>query len=88
MGLALSYGLSLNGSFVQSIQSQCILTSQIISVERLNQYMHVESETAEIVEENRPSPDWPKDGNVELIDLKVIKFKYYPPIHISGHDFV
>nr|XP_051183830.1 ABC transporter C family member 10-like isoform X2 [Lolium perenne] len=73
VGLALSYGLSLNTSFVFSIQNQCILTSQIISVERLNQYMDIQSEAAEVVEENRPSPDWPQDGNVELRDLKVLE---------------
>jgi hypothetical protein len=35
--------------------------------------MDIQSEAAEVVEENRPSPDWPQDGNVELRDLKVIK---------------
>jgi hypothetical protein len=35
--------------------------------------MDIQSEASEVVEENRPSPDWPQDGNVELRDLKVIK---------------
>jgi hypothetical protein len=69
--MALSYGLSLNMSFVFSIQNQCNLANQIISVERVNQYMDIQSEAAEVVIENRPAPDWPQDGNVELIDLKV-----------------
>uniref|UniRef100_A0A453QSA7 ABC transporter C family member 13 n=1 Tax=Aegilops tauschii subsp. strangulata TaxID=200361 RepID=A0A453QSA7_AEGTS len=72
VGMALSYGLSLNMSFVFSIQNQCNLANQIISVERVNQYMDIQSEAAEVVEENRPSPDWPQDGNVELRDLKVL----------------
>ena len=75
VGMALSYGLSLNMAFVFSIQNQCLLANQIISVERLNQYMDIQSEAAEVVEENRPAPDWPQDGNVELRDLKVIKYK-------------
>lgn len=71
IGMALSYGLSLNMSLVFSIQNQCILANQIISVERLNQYMHVSSEAPEVVESNRPAPDWPTVGRVELQDLKV-----------------
>lgn len=74
--MALSYGLSLNNSFVSSIQNQCNLANKIISVERVSQYMDIESEAAEIIEENRPAPDWPQVGSVELIDLKVIKYTY------------
>ncbi|CAD6337044.1 unnamed protein product [Miscanthus lutarioriparius] len=35
VGMALSYGLSLNNSFVFSIQNQCQLSNQIISVEKV-----------------------------------------------------
>uniref|UniRef100_A0ACD6A5A1 Uncharacterized protein n=1 Tax=Avena sativa TaxID=4498 RepID=A0ACD6A5A1_AVESA len=83
VGLALSYGLSLNTAFVFSIQNQCILTSQIISVERLNQYMDIQSEAAEVVEENRPSAEWPQDGNVELRDLK-IRYRKDAPLVLHG----
>ena len=72
--MALSYGLTLNTSFVSCIQNQCNLANKIISVERVSQYMDIQSEAAEVVEENRPLPDWPQDGNLELIDLKVIKY--------------
>ncbi|VAI82713.1 unnamed protein product [Triticum turgidum subsp. durum] len=72
VGMALSYGLSLNIMFVASIQFQCNLGNQIISVERVNQYMDIQSEATEVVEENRPLPDWPQNGNVEIRDLKVL----------------
>jgi ABC-type multidrug transport system fused ATPase/permease subunit len=83
VGMALSYGLSLNMSFVFSIQNQCNLANQIISVERVNQYMHIESEAAEIIEENRPAPDWPQVGNVELRDLK-IRYRKDAPLVLHG----
>jgi ATP-binding cassette subfamily C (CFTR/MRP) protein 2 len=70
--MALSYGLSLNNSLVFSIQNQCTLANYIISVERLNQYMHIKSEAEEIVEGNRPPTNWPDAGKVEINDLKVI----------------
>ncbi|GFP81057.1 ABC transporter c family member 10 [Phtheirospermum japonicum] len=48
IGMALSYGLSLNMSLVFSINNQCMLANYIISVERLDQYMHIASEAPEI----------------------------------------
>ncbi|KAI8015995.1 ABC transporter C family member 10 [Camellia lanceoleosa] len=70
IGMALSYGLSLNMSFVMSIQNQCTLANDIISVERLNQYMHIPSEAPEVIEEN-PLNYWPTVGKVEIQDLKI-----------------
>lgn len=84
--MALSYGLSLNVSFVNSIQRQCSLANQIISVERVNQYMDIQSEAAEVIEENRPAPDWPQVGRVELIDLKVIQENYLY-VYVRGRAF-
>uniref|UniRef100_A0A0E0FD97 ABC transporter C family member 13 n=1 Tax=Oryza meridionalis TaxID=40149 RepID=A0A0E0FD97_9ORYZ len=40
-GMELSYGLSLNMLFLFSIQNQCSLANQIISVERISQYMDI-----------------------------------------------
>lgn len=69
--MALSYGLALNFSLVSSVQSQCTIANHIISVERLNQYMHIQSEAEEIKEYNRPPLNWPRAGKVEINDLKV-----------------
>ncbi|KAJ1262319.1 hypothetical protein BS78_09G097400 [Paspalum vaginatum] len=82
-GMALSYGLSLNVSFVNSIQRQCSLANQIISVERVNQYMDIQSEAAEVIEENRPAPDWPQVGRVEFKDLK-IRYRKDSPLVLHG----
>lgn len=71
--MALSYGLSLNMSLVFSIQNQCTLANYIISVERLDQYMHVQSEAPEVIESHRPPSNWPTVGRVDIQDLKVNK---------------
>ena len=71
IGMTLRYGLSLNMSLVFSIQNQCTLANYIISVERLNQYMHVPSEAPEVIEGNRPPTNWPSVGKVEIHDLQV-----------------
>uniref|UniRef100_A0A453QRW2 ABC transmembrane type-1 domain-containing protein n=1 Tax=Aegilops tauschii subsp. strangulata TaxID=200361 RepID=A0A453QRW2_AEGTS len=83
IGMALSYGLSLNNSFVNTIQKQCDLANKIISVERVNQYMDIPSEAPEVIEENRPAPDWPQVGSVELNDLK-IRYREDTPLVLHG----
>lgn len=71
IGMALSYGLSLNVFLVYSVQNQNMLSNLIISVERLEQYMHIPSEAPEIIEDSRPSQNWPNVGRVEIYGLKV-----------------
>ncbi|KAL0548726.1 hypothetical protein IC582_013190 [Cucumis melo] len=83
IGMALSYGLSLNVSLVFSIQNQCNIANHIISVERLNQYMHLSSEAPEIIEANRPPSNWPSIGKVEIIDLK-IRYRPNTPLVLHG----
>jgi hypothetical protein len=39
--------------------------------------MDIQSEAPEFIIENRPAPDWPQIGCVELIDLKVNKIYAY-----------
>lgn len=63
--------LSLNITLVSSIQYQFTLVNYIISVERLNQYMHIPSEAPEILKDNRPPVNWPWRGKVEIQDLQV-----------------
>ncbi|KAF9617751.1 hypothetical protein IFM89_038513 [Coptis chinensis] len=83
IGMAFSYGLSLNMSLVFSIQNQCTLANYIISVERLNQYMHIPSEAPLVIDENRPPPNWPSVGKVEIQDLK-IKYRPDTPLVLRG----
>ena len=72
VGMALSYALSLNVFLVYSVQMQSMLSNSIISVERLEQYMHIRSEAPETIDENQPPPNWPSVGRVEISNLKVL----------------
>ena len=69
--MALSYGLSLNIHVIASVQSWCLLENSIVSVERLEQYMHIPSEAAEVVDGHQPTHNWPVVGQVKICDLKV-----------------
>jgi ABC-type bacteriocin/lantibiotic exporter with double-glycine peptidase domain len=42
------------------------------AVERVAYYAyHVENEAAEVIDENRPPKDWPKEGNITIKGLKM-----------------
>ncbi|CAN6300820.1 unnamed protein product [Urochloa humidicola] len=71
VGMVLSYGLSLNMLFLFSIQNQCSLANQIISVERLSQYMHIASEAPGTVEDSQLLANWPSVGKIELHNLEI-----------------
>ncbi|KAH9311568.1 hypothetical protein KI387_026603 [Taxus chinensis] len=83
VGMALSYGLSLNISLVFSIQNQCTLANYIVSVERIKQYMCIPSEALATIESKRPPDDWPSHGKVELQDLK-IRYRSDSPLVLRG----
>ncbi|KAF4399164.1 hypothetical protein G4B88_023758 [Cannabis sativa] len=83
IGMALSYGFSLNNSLVYSIQSHCTLTNYMISVERLNQYMCIPSEASEVIDENRPPSNWPNVGAIEIHDLQ-IRYRANSPFVVDG----
>ncbi|KAK1285949.1 ABC transporter C family member 10 [Acorus calamus] len=83
VGMALSYGLSLNQTFIYTIRNQTILSNYIISVERLIQYMYIPSEAPEVIEGNRPTPNWPAVGRVEFQDLK-IRYRPETPLVLHG----
>ncbi|KAK1565421.1 hypothetical protein Q3G72_026221 [Acer saccharum] len=83
IGMALSYGLSLNVYLIYAIENHCLAANFIVSVERLEQYMHIPSEAQTVVEGKRPAHDWPAIGKVEIYNLKV---KYLPnsPLVLRG----
>ncbi|KAB2598731.1 ABC transporter C family member 10-like [Pyrus ussuriensis x Pyrus communis] len=83
IGMALSYGLSLNVSLMFSIQNQCSIANYIISVERLNQYTNIPSEAPEVVEGNRPPTNWPTVGKVEIQNLQ-IRYRPDTPLVLRG----
>ncbi|KAH1114563.1 hypothetical protein J1N35_007941 [Gossypium stocksii] len=83
IGMALSYGLSLNVFLVFSVKNQCFLSSSVVSVERVEQYMHIPSEAPEVIETNRPTHGWPYLGKVEICNLKV-RYRPNAPLVLHG----
>ncbi|KAK4803103.1 hypothetical protein SAY86_001306 [Trapa natans] len=83
IGMALSYGLSLNVFLVVSVQFQCILSGLMVSMERVEQYMDIKSEATEIIEGSRPDPNWPAIGSLRICNLKV-RYRPGAPLVLRG----
>ncbi|XP_016480233.2 ABC transporter C family member 10-like [Nicotiana tabacum] len=83
IGMAFSYGLSLNTILVWSVQCECTIANSIISVERLEQYMRLPSEATEVGRSNHTLPGWPTRGKVEIRDLKV-RYRPNGPLVLQG----
>ncbi|XP_020228752.1 ABC transporter C family member 5 isoform X1 [Cajanus cajan] len=82
-GLAVTYGLNLNGRLSRWILSFCKLENKIISIERIYQYSQIPSEAPTIIEDSRPPSSWPENGTIQLIDLKV-RYKENLPVVLHG----
>ncbi|KAL4363120.1 hypothetical protein GQ457_04G028790 [Hibiscus cannabinus] len=83
VGLALSYGLSLNSVLFWAIYMSCFVENRMVSVERIKQFSRLEPEAAWHIENRLPPPNWPAHGNVELKDLQV-RYRPSTPLVLKG----
>uniref|UniRef100_A0A0D9XP74 ABC transporter C family member 13 n=1 Tax=Leersia perrieri TaxID=77586 RepID=A0A0D9XP74_9ORYZ len=70
-------------AFVMAILPPGTFSPGFVGMALVNQYMDITSEAPEVIEENRPAPDWPQVGKVELRDLK-IKYRQDAPLVLHG----
>ncbi|KAI6224767.1 Mrp-4 [Aphelenchoides besseyi] len=80
LGLSVSYSLNITFVLNFAVRQISKLETNIVAVERVNEYAEVEPEAAWIVESNRPPDDWPQKGAVE--------FQYYSTRYRPGLDLV
>jgi ABC-type multidrug transport system fused ATPase/permease subunit len=83
VGLSLSYGLSLNGTLFWAIYMSCFMENKMVSVERIKQFIAIESEAEWRKKDSVPPPNWPTRGNVELKDIQV-RYRSNTPLVIKG----
>ncbi|PIN11315.1 Multidrug resistance-associated protein/mitoxantrone resistance protein, ABC superfamily [Handroanthus impetiginosus] len=83
VGLALSYGLSLNSVLYWAIYISCFLENKMVSVERIKQFTVIPSEAEWRKKDFLPPPNWPMHGNVELKNLQV-RYRPDTPLVLKG----
>uniref|UniRef100_A0A803L8V8 ABC-type xenobiotic transporter n=1 Tax=Chenopodium quinoa TaxID=63459 RepID=A0A803L8V8_CHEQI len=82
-GLAVTYGLTLNGKLSTLVSCLCHWENKMISVERILQYTNVPSEAPLIIQENRPDCSWPSHGNIDIYNLQV-RYASHLPLVLHG----
>ncbi|CAM6094180.1 unnamed protein product [Calypogeia fissa] len=82
-GLAVTYGLQLNNMQTLSVWIIGNLENRIISVERIMQFTRIKSEAPLVIEDSRPSKEWPIQGTIDLHDLRV-RYNDHSPYVLHG----
>ncbi|MCE3214721.1 Multidrug resistance-associated protein 4 [Datura stramonium] len=83
VGLALSYGLPLNGVLFWAVYMSCMVENRMVSVERIKQFIRIPSEASWRIANCLPSLDWPYSGDIEINNLKV-KYRSNTPLVLKG----
>ncbi|XP_062859407.1 ATP-binding cassette sub-family C member 3 isoform X2 [Trichomycterus rosablanca] len=71
VGLSIAYALQVTMSLNWMVRMTSDLENNIVAVERVKEYSETTPEAPWEVEDKKPSPDWPPEGNVEFIDYSV-----------------
>ncbi|KAG0271976.1 hypothetical protein BGZ95_000148 [Linnemannia exigua] len=67
VGLSITYALSITEELTWAIRSYSDLANQLVSVERINEYVHKNPEAPSALPEDDSLPEnWPQSGNIEF----------------------
>src|SRR5699024_3553948 len=81
IGLAVSYAITLSGMFQWGVRQSAELESQMTSVERIDEFSHIESEKKlELPEDQRPPKDWPSKGTIVFNDVSLAYVEGATPV--------
>lgn len=70
-GLSLAYALNITATLNWLVRVATDLENQLVSVERVVQYINLQPEAAPFVLDHQPPPDWPQYGGIEIHNLKL-----------------
>ncbi|GAA0139823.1 ATP-binding cassette [Lithospermum erythrorhizon] len=79
-GLAVTYGINLNGQQASVIWTICNAENKMISVERILQYSNLASESPLVVEDCRSPENWPGKGSISFTNLQIRYAEHLPSV--------
>ncbi|KAL5281109.1 ABCC2.2 family protein [Megaselia abdita] len=71
VGLSITYALQITTSMNYLVNNMSLLESNIVSVERINEYEDTKQEAEWNIERTTPNKIWPEEGRVQFSDYKV-----------------
>lgn len=79
VGLSLSYALSITQTLNWMVRQYTEIESNIVSVERLKEYVELTPEAPETIPYHRPPQEWPAEGRVDFINYET---RYRPGLEL------
>lgn len=79
VGLSISYALQVTQTLNWLVRMTSEIETNIISVERVKEYIECPTEAPAVVPENRPKDEWPQTGTVTFQDYSV---RYRPELDL------
>ncbi|KAG0054044.1 hypothetical protein BGZ83_012033 [Gryganskiella cystojenkinii] len=79
VGLSLTYALSITQTLNWMVRQYTEIESNIVAVERLQEYVELKPEAPEIVDHHRPPQDWPTQGRVDFVNYET---RYRPGLEL------
>lgn len=85
-GLSLSYAITFSSTVLWIVRYYALLEMNMNSMERIHEYLALESEGPAVIEDSRPPANWPSRGEIEVKDLSL---RYAPglPLVIKNVTF-
>ncbi|KAK9481416.1 P-loop containing nucleoside triphosphate hydrolase protein [Lipomyces japonicus] len=79
-GLSLTYAVMFTDSLLWFVWLYATNEMNMNSVERIDEYLYIDQEPEEIIENNRPPPGWPSCGSISVDDLSLRYAPGLPPV--------
>ncbi|KAK3829999.1 MAG: multi drug resistance-associated protein MRP [Linnemannia gamsii] len=79
VGLSLSYALSITQTLNWMVRQYTEIESNIVSVERLKEYVELTPEAPETIPDHRPPHEWPAEGRVDFVNYET---RYRPGLEL------
>ncbi|GAB6025159.1 Multidrug resistance-associated protein 1 [Chamberlinius hualienensis] len=86
IALIINYAVTIYYNFMWVVESTGSLESNIVSVERLNEYFDLSPEASWEKEEKKPDPSWPEEGEIKFHNYSTKYRKELPPV-LNGISF-
>ncbi|TPX54113.1 hypothetical protein PhCBS80983_g06048 [Powellomyces hirtus] len=83
VGLMLTYSLNVTQTLNWMVRQSCEIETNIVSVERMKEYIEIPQEAPYEIPETRPPQNWPESGRIEF---KETSARYRPGLDLVLRD--
>jgi len=76
VGLMITYALQITNSLNLLVRMSSEIETNIVSVERINEYAELKPEAPWKIPSKEPSPYWPTNGSIQYVNDRICLLKF------------